>query len=50
MPTDTSAQDFDANPKLDDTRQGGLPAGAGLAIAVTAGAAIWAGVLVLFLL
>lgn len=48
MPTDTSAQEFAAVPPSDDSRA--LPAGAGLAIAITAGATIWAGVLALFLL
>jgi hypothetical protein len=49
MPTDTSAQGFAATSGYDDTNDRGLPAGAGLAIAVTAGAAIWGSILALFL-
>lgn len=45
MPTDTTAANFDPTPPTDRI----VPAGAGLALAVLAGAAIWAGVLAVFI-
>jgi len=50
MPADTNATDFATQNTQTNTRSEGLPAGAGLAIAVIAGAAIWGGLLALFLI
>ena len=46
MPTDTTTEHLEAAPPPDRA----LPAGAGVALAVLGGTAIWAGVLALFLI
>jgi hypothetical protein len=50
MPADTSATEFQSESIHRNRVQPGLPSGAGILIAMTVGAAIWAGILALFLI
>lgn len=50
MPADTNATDFATHTARPSGRGEGLPAGAGLAMAVIAGTVIWGGLLAMFLI
>lgn len=50
MPADTSATEFQDDTLPRGQGRPGLPDGAGVVIAIAAGAAIWAGILALFLM